>query len=117
MHTTELSFLLELLLNHKLPKLTKDLVSERIKEVEQRLSNASPVTHVTQRSVSVPYQAPSTVALMEKHGIEIPQPAPVPIEQVAQNPATAQALASRQQAIAQALSGNFPKGQERPRKF
>lgn len=31
---TELSFLLELLLNHKLPKKTKDAVAERIKVVE-----------------------------------------------------------------------------------
>lgn len=31
---TELTFLIELLLNHKLPKPTKDAISERIREIE-----------------------------------------------------------------------------------
>jgi len=37
---TELTFLIELLLNHDLPKATKDLVATRIKEVEEKLISA-----------------------------------------------------------------------------
>lgn len=55
---TELSFLIELLLNHRLPKPTRDLVASRIKEVE--------ASHGPSALAPPPIQSPS--------GITIPSP-------------------------------------------
>lgn len=126
---TELSFLIELLLNHELPKPTKDLIASRIKEVEGRLTQypqSIPYMQAAQPVKTTLSQAPSTLALMAKYGdivhstipIPVPQMPPViPVEQVAQTPATAAAMNSRNEAIAQALSGKPEKGATRPRKF
>ncbi len=112
---TELSFLIELLMNHRLQKVTKEFILSRIKEVEANL-NARPAPY--QRPGQDLTQAASTRALLDKHGplpsIEMP---PIPVEQIAQTPATAAAMLSRQQAISQALSGKIDKGQTSPRKF
>lgn len=109
---TELSFLLDLLVNHKLTKVTKDAILLRIGQVEMAMH---PKMLVPLGSGVVPPhlvgQAPSTVAAMMKH--EVPAPAPVPIEAVAQTPAAAAALAARQEAMNQAMNG---KGMS-PRKF
>lgn len=85
---TELSFLLELLLNHKLRKETKDAIKSRIKVVEERqapmpqgLNIASHFglnpyqPHLTSQTAIAPLsahvvkQAPSTLAAMMRHGI------------------------------------------------
>ncbi len=94
---SELSFLIELLLNHKLPKATKDAIAARIKEVE-----ALPHTRVQDRwqpqssaqALQQAAQAPSTLALMAKHGVPNPTPLndPASVENIAQTAATAQAL-------------------------
>jgi len=111
--TTELSFLIDLLLNHKLPKSVRDLLSTRIKDVEANL-NIAPRMQRPQG----PAQAASTVALLEKHGplpvIEMP---PVPVENIAQTPETASAMISRNQAINDAISGKVEKGRTSPRKW
>ncbi len=116
--TTELGFLLDLLLNHKLPKPTKDLVAGRIREVETMLSTTQvriPAgSGITPAMIS--NQAPSTQAIMARNPDLIPPP-PVPIEAVAQTQATAAALAARQQSIAQAMSGKPVPGETKPRKF
>lgn len=52
---TELSFLIDLLLNQKLNKQVKDLVANRIREIETRSPQAAPVNL---RGA----QAPSTIA-------------------------------------------------------
>lgn len=122
---TELSFLIELLLNHELSKITKDLIASRIKEVESNLV-AKPMQQLTAHYIpppSVLKQAPSTLALMAKHG-DIPNLVPVPdmpvippVEQVAQTPATAAAMNSRNQAIAESISGKIDKTTGRPKKW
>lgn len=119
---TELSFMIELLLNHKLPKVTKELIVARIKEIEEKIeykpagATVMPVTHQ-----SGPVQAASTLALMAKHG-EIPMQGqvvdvPAPPVQAAQNPVTAAAMQARQESIAAALSGKVDKVSGRPRKW
>lgn len=143
--TTELSFLIELLLNHKLPPATKKLIAERVKEVE--LAHSSPMAR--QQSIAVnslipiglANQAPSMQAIMARNPdiggkvfanldadlelLNMHNPnstAPTKVEQIAQTPATQAALADRQAAILQAtsggpFSGKPEKGRTSPRKF
>ncbi len=84
---SELSFLIELLLNHELQKETKDLIAARIKEVEERFNLAN-VTRVT-----LPQNAYISDVLPEH---------------MAQTPAAAKALQERQQMISTALAGKAP---------
>jgi hypothetical protein len=126
---TELSFLIELLLEHDLKVETKKAVAARIKEVEGALQPVRiPYVQPVAQPLGVPPQAPSTLALMAKHGdlsMPIVQSAPVmpPIPAViAQTPQTAAALNARNEAIASSLgSGAFTgkpeKGRTSPRKF
>lgn len=124
---TELSFLLDLILNHKLPKATKDAVAARIKDVEAGYSVRSPTPQMA-RPMAVPPgmegQSPSTIAAMMRHGdvapIQSAEPAPVAV--VAQTPAAMAAMAARNQALqaatgAGAFTGKPEKGRTSPRKF
>jgi hypothetical protein len=84
---TELSFLIELLLNHDLKKETKDAVAARIREVEGSFHKVPTQILAPQytQTLSQPMpsgikQAPSTLALMAKHGDIPPVPIPPPIE-------------------------------------
>lgn len=135
---TELSFLIDLLLNHELQKPTKDAIAVRIIEVEAQitcpavarvLSSASQIT-----ATSLPYpsgvrQVQSTLDAMARHG-EIghtapiihpqqlpPEMPPIPVEHIAQTQAAAQAMNSRNQAIAESIAGKIDKVTGRPRKF
>ncbi len=84
---TELSFLIELLLNHDLPKATKDLIAQRIKEVEQNLT--SHTVNYKPSAIMIPNpanQAVSTLQAMARHegNFIVQQPpqqaeAPVPL--------------------------------------
>lgn len=116
---SELSFLLDLLLNHKLPKPTKDLIAKRIGEVEANLSTV-PIRPAAQVH-SGPPQAASTLALMAKHGelppVSVPQAAPEPVAVIAHTPATAAAMQARSESIAAALSGRVDKNTGQPRKW
>ncbi len=114
---TELSFLLELLLNHKLPKATREAVTIRIKDVEASLSISRPLAQVqAYPAVTIAPQSPSTMAAMARNGFqEVPKA--IPIEQIAQTPAAAAALASRQQAIQDSISEKIDRTTGRPRKF
>ncbi len=130
---TELSFLIELLLHHELSNDTKSLIATRIKDVEIQitrpvLSNVpnTPVMQVNwAASHGKPVQAPSTLALMAKHGDIPSEEAPVmppippvqPVTHVAQTPAAQAALHSRNSAISTSISGIPEKGATRPRKF
>lgn len=116
---TELSFLLDLLLNHKLPKATRNIIASRIREVEESRSAAKPSTIAAFERSLISGQAPSTIAAFEKHGIQLPTQAErtIKVENIAQTPATASAMASRQQAIAESLAGKVDKQTGRPRKF
>lgn len=108
---TELTFLIDLLLNHDLTKPTKDAIAMRIKDVEEQLTT-HPQTKFGPIPAVVQKQAPSTLALMAKHGDipDIPKvemPPVVPVEQIAQTPATQAALAARNQMINGAISGQI----------
>lgn len=125
---TELSFLIDLLMNHKLAKATKELVAQRIKEVEAAI-NAKPIAATPPPRSTTPQlppgQAPSTLALMAKHGelpagVQIPvmqEPEPVPVEQIAQTPATQAAMARRQQALLETQKRPADPATGRPRKW
>lgn len=122
---TELSFLIELLLNHDLPKATKDLIALRIKEVEVKLTSHTVTYSPTPPIVLTngPKQAPSTLAAMARHDgtiVSLPivnEPPPVPVEVIAQTPQTAAAMNSRNQAIADAISGKIDKVSGKPKKW
>lgn len=122
---SELSFLIQLLLNDDVPVKVKLLLADRIKEVETNLVTPpafvpDPIgggTYYPSRSPNNPNrQAPSTQAALERHGL-IPDAAPVPVEQIAQTPAAAAALAQRSAIIAGARSGKPQDGATSPHKF
>ena len=130
--TTELIFLLDLLLNHKLSKPTKDMILERVKEVEARLSVPPIINSASAYMPSIPNvmpivqtcapQAASTLAALARHPdllavAQQPAAAPPTVAQVAQTAATAKALADRQATINQGISGKPVKGETRPRKW
>lgn len=74
---SELSFLIELLLNHKLPKAVKTLVADRIKEIEGGPKRA-PVSHAPGLPAHLIGQAPSTMAaLAEAPPVAVMQAPPV----------------------------------------
>lgn len=118
---TELSFLLDLLLNHKLGKITKDALTERIKSIETKQPYASPSDH---RYSAVPFGAtvsqrmPIDISINSTHTPLPLDPHPPAIAVgVAQTPVAQAALAQRQQAISIAISGKEEKGRSSPRKF
>jgi len=137
---TELGFLLDLLLNHKLPLTTRKAVTERVKVVEEgltpketlwgRLQQGQPTPAALPKQLSI--QSPSTLAAMMRHAEQgpalvtadqqpvlnaVPPPPPQPVAVVAQTAATQAAMAAREAAIASQISGKPDKGQTRPRKF
>ena len=96
---TELSFLIEILLNHDLPKDTKALIATRIKEVEEKLNKPATISYNTSGFVT---QAPSTLARMAMHG-DSSSPIPIPpeaqsvaVDMIAQTPMAAAAMQQRQ---------------------
>lgn len=137
---TELTFLVDLLLEHDLKPETKKAIAGRMRDVEEEITKriVQPVTHgysqvpnVSQHNfqpntwtsnTTAPQQAPSTLAKMMLHG-DIPSvPLAPPIESakveiIAHTPQAAAAMQSRQQVIADSLSGKVDKVTGRPRKF
>lgn len=123
---TELSFLINLLLNDKLPAEIKLTVAERIKEVEMKLQAPSyfaPIQAPTHYIPARTAQAPSTQKILDQMSGDSHSPYPAAQEFVAPTPpeattlAAAQALASRNNAIQQAVSGRQDPGRKSPRKF
>ena len=118
---TELSFLLDLLLNHPLQKGTKRAITARITEVEQSLpwstqvSLSSPVSPPVITTPSIALQAPSTQAILLANPDLIPKATQPEI--IAKTPEAIKALESRQAAINAAITGTVEKGQTRPRRF
>lgn len=111
---TELSFLLELLLNHKLPKKTKDTIKFRIDEIQTSIpTNNRPI-----RTTGI-QQAPSMQKAIEELEAEKFQkpPNPINIDGYANTPQAAQALLKRQELINNALQGKEEKGRTSPRKY
>lgn len=125
---TELSFLIDLLLNQKLSKPVKDLIANRIREIESKVAPSS-----GQNRTSVPGppahligQAPSTIAnWMKDNPSPMINAVPANIEPQAHSEpgilvasqAAAGAINARQQMIDQALSGKPAQGQASPPKF
>ncbi len=83
---TELSFLISLLLDHKLPKATQTAIKDRIREIEiaQPAIRTPMVQYPTQQThmrmtdvlgapiVHGAQQSASTAALLAKHGLNVP---------------------------------------------
>lgn len=117
---SELSFLIELLLNHKLPKGTKDAIAARIKSVEE-FSNVRGTGNSTVPRHLPPTlgaQAPSTQAILDRNpDLALAAMPPVPVEHVAQTPSAQAAMNARAQTIAQAGLGKPMPGETSPRKF
>jgi len=128
---SELSFLLDLLLNFKLHATVKQLITNRIKEIEFKHGpplNAYQASLPVDRSIrpARSAQSPSTQRILDEmaaEGAALIQPNPVAPEspgiptQIAQTPAAALALAARQEAINIAVSGKEERGRTSPRKF
>lgn len=120
---SELSFLIELLLNHRLQKGTKDAIAARIKDVEGRVSTSVPIASPHLRPVvpGMAVQSPSTQAILDRNP-DLAAVIPQPVAVVAQTQAAAEAMASRQRAISQSASsrpllGKPEEGRTSPRKF
>lgn len=124
---TELGFLIDLMLNHKLPLATRKSIAERIKDVESTLSgghrgNMAPAQGILQPRIrSATDQAPSTAAAIAKHnGVvveRVEQHAPEPVAVIAQTPMAMAAMESRQRAISESIAGKTDKTTGRPRKW
>lgn len=63
---TELQFLIDLLLNHKLSEPTKKLVAQRIGEVEEQLRGPKPITQLPHRVNPTTIQSASTQAIIDR---------------------------------------------------
>lgn len=67
MMETELSFLITLLLEHKLPKVTKELVKERIKGLQgTQVFVSAPRPPIQQSRPTVAMEAPEAVSAMPR---------------------------------------------------
>lgn len=118
--TSEISFLIELLLKHRMPLVTKEIIATRIKEVEARVPfvPAQGIVNTVPKMEKIyagPPQAASMQAIMDRNPDLVVVPKPV--EVVAQTPATIAALNSREQAIAASMAGKVDKETGRPKKF
>lgn len=116
---SELSFLLHLLLDHKLPIKTKALIKTRIGEIESRHDvRAQPTTRNLPPHLA--NQAPSMQAkiqAMEEEKLNHPPPQALLAPTQATTPAAALALQDRQKLINQAINGKEEQGRTSPRKF
>lgn len=112
---TELTFLIDLLLNHKLPKATKDAVAARVIDVEKLLATIPP-TYPNRPMPNVnSNQAPSMQAIMARNpDLAI---ASEPVAVIAQTPQAVAAMNSRAAAIGESMAGKIDKVTGRPRKF
>ena len=96
----ELSFLVILLTKHTLDDETKEAVAARLIDISASFSNP------TQAPMAIPApaamlasQVPSMQAIMARNPDLVTAPKPVAVENIAQTPATAAALASRSAAM------------------
>lgn len=113
---TELSFLIDLLLNHKLSKPTQKAIQMRITEVES--NRPAPIPRV--QPMLHQGQAPSMQAkieAMENDRLLNPPPQAIGSPIQATSMTAAQALQDRQKIINQALSGKEEPGRSSPRKY
>lgn len=85
---TELQFLIDLLLNHKLNQSTKKLVADRIGSVEESLRIGGNRQNVPRGTIVHPsvLQSPSTQAILDRDG---PPPIPTIVEETLPKPTPA----------------------------
>lgn len=114
---TELSFLIDLLLNHKLPKVTKDIVAGRIRKIQQDIDMSKSLGELNEIKRNLPAQISSRDVAQRNPELVPPPMPPIPVEAIAQNAVTAAAVNSRNQAIAESIAGKVNKDTGRPRKF
>lgn len=116
-HATELQFLIDLLLNHRLNPTTKKLVADRIGFVETSLRQISVPRGTISPIATHPslQQAPSTIAAMAKHNIPAEAFTVAPVEQTA----PAAAMVASKPASARIIGGEVSTGNgtKGPRKF
>ncbi len=112
---SELSFLLDLMFNHKLPKSARDLVMARVKEVELGQRMIVAVDNGPNYRAPPP-SAPSSRDVAQRHPDLVPVAAQ-PVAVIAQTPQAVAAMNSRQIAINESLAGKVDKTSGRPRKF
>lgn len=104
---TELSFLLDILLNHKLGKATKDAIKARIDEIQK---DPMPIeVHRSQPSYTI-----RESAVVPVHNTA--QPLPMSEVNIGQTPAAQAALQQRAEMIRQGTSGVITKGHTSPPK-
>ncbi len=119
---SELSFLIDLLLNQRLSKPVKELIANRIREIEikghQPTVKTTPLPYPLLAGMppNIANQSPSTIAnfLKEQAQNEPPQ-TETPI--VAATAQAAMAMEARNTAIKAAMSGKPEPGRTSPRKF
>lgn len=113
---SELSFLIELLLNDLVPKEIKIIISNRIKEVEVKYNqpaiNVPPAKPIQYNPVTS-IQSPSTQTALERQQASVDV---IPTSPIIASPAAVQALEARRQAMQEAFNGPKP-GQTSPTKF
>lgn len=124
---SELSFLIDLLLNQRLSKPVKALISDRIKEIEARPRNSAVGQQIyTQPAAVIPAhllgQAPSTIANFLKSEVSSADPvSPTPhadeAQVIATTPAARAALQHRREAIMNGTRDKPEVGRTSPRKF
>lgn len=113
---TELSFLLTLLLEHKIQKATQATIKERIKKLQE-----APATFMPPAWVAAPVQRPapqaqaaSTLAAMAKHGLVDPVAGMVPQAPITPIVRIPPSEIDKQTGLPQVATGNGTKG---PRKW
>lgn len=126
---SELSFLIMLLLDHKLSPTVKGLIKERIKEIEVKPQSGVPIrAHSSILPAHMLGQSASTIANMLKDPSTASQTARPPATEsappvaVATTQATAKAMADRQAAILASVKsdpfrGKPEAGRTSPKKF
>jgi hypothetical protein len=106
---SELSFLIDLLLNERLSGAVRAKIAERVKVVESQMITQKSIIPLPISPAQAQGQSPSTIAAMARHAQE---PAPI-----VNSPAAQAALQNREIALAESMSGKPPPGRTSPRKF
>jgi hypothetical protein len=119
---TEIQWLVDVMLHHKLPGPVKDKFIARIGEVETLLNQQPKVLVQRSSGVNIPgYQAPSTQKILDEMNQSLENinkhDNSSGIPTIAQTQATANALHQRAEAIKIATSGKPEAGRTSPRKF